>query len=111
MFTVACLVLVALGCIAIVRMLERERLLLRKLRGRGALDTTTALSVEGLSIDERDCLERLTAAGVVNIRDGRCYLVPAGVRDFRRKRTRLALSGALGALALAVLLARMILHR
>jgi hypothetical protein len=105
---VACLVFIALCCLSVVRKLERERRLLGKLRGRGNSD---AISLRDLTEDERDCAESLSESGVLTIRQNRCYLEPVQLPVFRRKRLRLALSGGLIALVLALLVAALTLHR
>jgi hypothetical protein len=109
LLTVACLVLIALCCISAVRKLERERRLLRKLRARSA--DGREISLSELTEDERDCALILAASGVLTIRQNRCYLQPGELPTFRRKRVRLALSGGLGALILALVVAVLILHR
>jgi hypothetical protein len=109
LFAVACLVFIALCCIAGVRKLERERRLLRKLRSAGVSDG--GVSLRELSDDERDCAESLVTAGILTIRQNRCYLRSAELPVFRRKRLRLALSGGLAALVLALVVAVLILHR
>ena len=109
LFAVACLVLIALCCISAVRKLERERRLLRKLRAAGARSESIPLSE--LTEDEQDCARSLSASGVLTIRQNRCYLQSGELPVFRRKRLRLALSGGLGALILALVVAVLILHR
>jgi hypothetical protein len=112
LLTVACLVLIALCCISAVRKLERERRLLRKLRSGGASDSGGgSIPLSELTEDERDCAQSLSASGVLTIRQNRCYLQSGELPAFRRKRTRLALSGGLGALILALVVAVLILHR
>jgi hypothetical protein len=111
LLAVACLVVIALSCIFVVRKIERERRLLRKLRGRGAVDSDTSVSVRDLTDDERDCAVSLATAGVLTIRQNGCYLRSAELPEFRRKRVRLALSGGVTALILALLAAVLILHR
>ena len=106
LLAVACLVLIALSCISVVRTLERERTLLRKLRARGG-----ALHLENLTEDERDCAKSLATAGVLTIERHRCYVRSAELPVFERKRVRLALSGGVIALVLAVVVAVLILHR
>jgi len=110
LLTVACLVLIALACISIVRKLERERRLLGQLRARGAHSPETGLALKDLHVDDRDCLRSLQSAGGVSVSQGRCYLDAASLPPFRRRRVRLALSGALIALLLAVLIASAILR-
>jgi hypothetical protein len=109
LLAVACLVFIALCCISVVRKLERERRLLRKLRGRGAVDPGMPLAE--LSDDERDCAESLAIAGVLTIRQNGCYVRSTEMPVFRRKRVRLALSGGFAALVLALVVAVLILHR
>jgi hypothetical protein len=111
LLTVACLVLIALCCISVVRKLESERRLLKKLRARGAVDDSSTVPLRELTEDERDCAQQLAAAGVLTIRQNRCYLRSTEMPVFRRKRVRLALSGAAGALVLALAVAVLILHR
>lgn len=111
LFAVACLVLIALCCISVVRKLERERRLLKKLRAREARKAGAPVALSELSDDERDCAQSLAAAGVLTIRQNRCYLRSAELPVFRRKRVRLALSGAVAALILALAVAVLILHR
>jgi hypothetical protein len=111
LLTVACLVFLALGCLSVVRSLERERRLVRKLRARGAINPSAAVPIDELTEDERDCARSLATAGVLNLKGRGCYLRSSELPLFRRKRVRLALSGALGVLALAVVLAVLILHR
>lgn len=109
LLAVACLVFIALCCISVVRKLERERRLLRKLRGRE--DAGSPVQLRELSEDERDCAESLAMAGVLTIRQNGCYLRSTEMPVFRRKRVRLALSGGLAALILALVVAVLILHR
>lgn len=108
---VACLVFIALCCISVVRKLERERRLLKKLRGGGAVDIGSSIQLRDLTEDERDCADSLAAAGVLTIRQNRCYLQAGELPVFRRKRLRLALSGGFVALVLALVVAVLILHR
>jgi hypothetical protein len=111
LLTAACLVFIALACISVVRKLERERRLVGKLRARRAIDPRSAVPLKVLTPDERDCAISLAGAGVLTIRQEHCYIREAEVPLFRRKRMRLALSGALGAALLAVVVAALILHR
>ena len=111
LLAVACLVFIALCCISVVRKLERERRLLRKLRGRGAVDADRSVPLRELSEDERDCAESLAIAGVLTIRQNGCYVRSTEMPVFRRKRVRLALSGGFAALVLALVVAVLILHR
>ncbi|HEY4213314.1 MAG TPA: hypothetical protein VGM84_17670 [Steroidobacteraceae bacterium] len=109
--TAAILIFIALSCVAAVRRLERDRRILRVLRERAAYDVRTAVRLDSLNPDERDSAEALAQAGVVAIRENRCYLLRSQVTTFRSKRIRLALSGALGAVLIAILLALLILRR
>ena len=109
--TAAILIFIALSCLAAVRRLERDRRLLTKLRQHGAYDFQSAVPLNSLNADDRDSAESLAQASVVAISENRCYLVQSEVSVFRRKRTRLALSGALGALIVAILVAILILRR
>ncbi len=111
LLSVACLVFIALCCISVVRKLEREQRLLGKLRARGALDARSAIPLHELNEDERDCAESLATAGVLTIRQNGCYVRSGELPVFRRKRVRLALSGGVAALILAVVVAVLILHR
>jgi hypothetical protein len=111
LLAVACLVFIALGCLSVVRKLERERRLLRKLRGLGAVDNRTSVPLRDLTDDERDCAISLATAGVLTIRQNGCYLRSTELPVFRRKRVRLALSGGVAALILALVVAVLILHR
>ncbi len=111
LLAVACLVFIALCCISVVRKLERERRLLKKLRTLRAFDLHSAVSLRELTEDERDCAESLAIAGVLTIQRNECYLRSGELPVFRRKRVRLALSGGLAALILAVVVAVLILHR
>jgi hypothetical protein len=111
LLAVACLVFIALCCISVVRKLERERRLLRRLRSHRALDYGSSVHLQELTDDERDCAESLATAGVLTIWQNRCYLRSAELPVFRRKRVRLALSGALAGLILALTVAVLILHR
>ncbi len=109
--TAAALIVIALAALAVSRKLERERRLLRKLKARGALDPQNGLPLDGLSEDERASAESLAAGGVLGIRENRCHIRASELATFRRKRIRLALSGAFGALLLACLVAVLILRR
>jgi hypothetical protein len=111
LLAVTCLVFIALCCISVVRKLERERRLLRKLRARGAVNASSPVLLRELTEDERDCAESLATAGVLTIRQNGCYLRSTEMPVFRRKRVRLALSGGLAALVLALVVAVLILHR
>ncbi|MBV8803967.1 MAG: hypothetical protein JO042_02945 [Sinobacteraceae bacterium] len=111
LLVVASLVFIALCCISIVRKFERERRLLRKLRGRGAFDVGTSVPLRDLTEDERDCVESLATAGILTIRQNGCYLRVGELPVFRRKRLRLAVSGGFIALVLALVVAVLILHR
>ncbi|HKZ74172.1 MAG TPA: hypothetical protein VJ011_08910 [Steroidobacteraceae bacterium] len=109
--TALCLVLIALACIAVARRFERERRLIAKLRRRDAFDADRALSARHLSDDERDTVTDLTRAGVLRERGGSHYIDAASLAVFRRKRVRVALSGALVALAVCAFVAAAILGR
>jgi hypothetical protein len=114
--TAAILIVIALACLAVVRRLERDRRLLAILREHRAYDFDNAVALDSLDPEQRESAESLTKAGVIAIRRGptgkaECYLVQSEVPIFRRKRTRLALVGAIGALALAVFVALVILRR
>ena len=107
LLAVACLVLIALSCISVVRTLERERRLLRKVRAYGA----HPVPLRDLTEDERDCASSLAKAGVLTIRQNGCYVRSAELSVFKRKRVRLVLSGGVSALILALIVAALILHR
>jgi hypothetical protein len=107
--TVAALSVIALGCIAVARRLERERRLLRRLKASEAFAPGRSVELEQLSDDERDTAHSLAAAGVVRTSDGRCWLVPEALADHHRRRLRLALAGSLAALALGTLVAALML--
>jgi hypothetical protein len=111
LLAVACFVFIALCCVSLVRKLERERRLLGKLREKGAVDIDSSVPLHDLSDDERDCAESLAIAGVLTIRRNGCYLRSTELPVFRRKRLRLALSGGLAALVVALVVAVLILHR
>jgi hypothetical protein len=111
LLAVACLVFIALGCISVVRKLERERHLLRKLRGRGAIDAGSSMPLCDLTDDERDCAISLATAGVLTIRANGCYVRSTEMPVFQRKRVRLAVSGGVVALILSLIVAVLILHR
>ena len=106
----AALIGIALTCLAITRKLERERRLLAKLRARGAVDSRNDVPLSELSDDERDAAESLTAAGLLGMRQNRCYIRTVEFGTFRRKRLRLVVSGAVGAAVLACLVALLILR-
>jgi hypothetical protein len=103
--TAVLLILIALTCIAFAKRMERERRLLRKLR-----DNEGTLSFDDLSDDERATAESLRRAGVLRKDRDRGYVHPEGLKAFRQKRLRFALSGALGALALGAIVAYALLH-
>jgi hypothetical protein len=106
----AALIGIALTCLAISRRFERERRLLARLRARGAVDSTNEVLLSELSDDERDAAESLATAGVLGIRGNRCYIRGVESVTFRRKRLRLLVSGAFGALLLCCLVALVILR-
>jgi hypothetical protein len=109
--TAAALIVIALACVVVSRKLEHERRLLRKLRTRSAAEAHRGLSLDELSDGERDAAVSLAASGILVIRQNRCHVRTDEVATFHRKRFRLVLSGALGALLLACLVAVLILHR
>ena len=111
MATALILILIALACLAGVRRIERDRRLMAKLRTHGAFDPQSALSLDRLSVDERDCAETLARAGVIAILRNRCHIVQSQLTMFRRKRIRVAISVAVIALVLAALAATVILRR
>lgn len=103
--TAVVLILIALTCIAFAKRLERERRLLRKLRENGG-----SISFAQLTDDERDTAESLQTAGVLRKDRNRGYVQPEGLKSFKRKRVRFALSGALVALLLAIVVAVILLR-
>ena len=105
------LVAIALACLTITRKLERERRLLAKLRERAGAAPACGVPLDELTDDERDAAESLAAAGVLEIRQRRCALRPVELDRFRRKRLRLVVTGGVGALVLACLVALLILRR
>ena len=107
LLAVACLVLIALSCISVVRTLERERRLLRKLRAQGI----GPVPMRNLTDDERDCAKSLAGVGVLTIERGGCYVRSAELPVFKRKRMRLVLSGGAIALILSLVVAVLILRR
>lgn len=111
LFTAAALIAIALACLVVSRKLEHERRLMAKLRKHGAVSPDSGVSLSGLSDGERDAADSLAMAGVLVLKADRCYIQPGHVPAFRRKRTRLAISGALGAVLLAGLIAMLILRR
>jgi hypothetical protein len=112
LLTVACLVLIALVCVSIVRTLERERRLLRKLKAQAAVDVQSAVSLDRLTLDERDSAQSLAKAGVLTILHSRCYITsPTELHRFNRKRGRLGLWGGLCALLVAIVIAAVMLGR
>jgi hypothetical protein len=114
--TAAILISIALACLALARRMERDRRLLATLREHRAFDCEKAVPLDSLSPEQKETAESLAETGVIAIRRGSsgkagCYLVQSQVPLFRRKRTRLAVIGAMGALALAVVVAILILRR
>jgi hypothetical protein len=103
--TAVLLILIALTCIAFAKRMERERRLLQKLRERDGV-----VSFDELSDDERDTAEALREAGVLRKDRNRGYVHPEGLKTFRRKRLRFALSGALAALMLGAIVAYALLR-
>src|SRR5262245_37993546 len=108
--TAALLILVALTCLAIVKRLEGERRMIRKLRELRATDTGKAIPLNDLDDEQRDTLERLRAAGVIRMDRTRGYINPEALRTFKGKRMRFALTGGLFAALLAIAIAYIILH-
>ena len=108
--TAALLILVALTSIAIAKRLEGERRMIRKLRELRAEDASKAIPLEDLDDVERDTLERLRAAGVIRMDRTRGYINRDALRNFKGKRMRFAITGALFALLLAMAIAYIILH-
>ena len=108
--TAALLILVALTCIAMAKRLEGERRMIRKLRELRADGRDSAIPLEGLDDVERDTLERLRAAGVIRMDRSRGYINPDALRTFKGKRTRFALTGALLALVLVMLIVYVVLR-
>ena len=76
-----------------------------------SIDTRSSVPLVDLTDDERDCAISLATAGVLTIRQNGCYVRSTELPVFRRKRVRLALSGGLAALILALVVAVLILHR
>ena len=109
--TVALLVMVALGCIAFARRLESERRLVARLRERASAAPGSGLLANSLSFSEQEAARSLSNAGAIVERAGCYHLEPERLRVFRRKRLRLTISGALGALGLAIAIAALLLHR
>ena len=110
--TAALLVLVALTCIAIAKRLEGERRMIRKLRELRATGPEAArpIPLEGLNEVERDTLERLREAGVLRMDQTRGYIDVAALKAFKGRRLRFALTGALTALVLAIMIAVIVLR-
>jgi hypothetical protein len=108
--TAGLLILIALTCIAISKRLEGERRMLRKLRQMRESGAAGAIPLDGLSDVERDTLERLRDAGVVRMDRSRGYINPDALQAFKGKRTRFALTGALFALILAILVTYIVLR-
>jgi hypothetical protein len=102
--TAVVLVVIALTCITFAKRLERERRLLRKLR-----ENEGTVSFNSLSEDERDTAESLTKAGVLR-KDRTRFVHSEGLKAFKQKRVRLALSGAAAALLLGVVVAFILLR-
>ena len=109
-FTAACLILIALTCIAIAKRLERERRLLTRLRGAQAFDFEHGVPLDQLSDEARDTADAMASAGVLRVERNRCYIRQVELKSFRRKRLRIVLSGATAALLLAVVIAVAILR-
>jgi hypothetical protein len=103
-FTAACLILIALTCIAIAKRLERERRLLARLRSIQAFDPEHAVSLDRLNDEERDAAHVLADAGVLRVEGNRCYIRQVELKSFRRRRVRVVLVGATAALVLGVII-------
>ena len=108
--TAALLVLVALTCIAIAKRLESERRVIRKLRELRATESPQTIPLDGISDVERDTLDRLREAGVLRMDSTRGYIDPSALKAFKGRRLRFALTGALCALTLAMLIAVILLR-
>jgi hypothetical protein len=106
--TAALLILVALTCIAIAKRLEGERRMIRMLRDRRASEK--GIHLDDLDEGERDTFDRLRAAGVARMDRSRGYINAEALRTFKGKRMRFALTGAMCALLLAMVIAYVILH-
>ena len=102
--TAGSLILIALTCIAIAKRLERERRFLRRLRDEDAV------SLDSLTDDERETAEHLRAAGVLRMDSRRGVVEPVGLREYQRKRVRVAMTGAVIALVLGLGVAYAILR-
>ena len=109
--TAGLLILVGLVCIAISKRLESERRMIAKLRELRDQNSTGAVPLDGLSVVERDTLERLREAGVIRMDRTQGYINPEALRAFKGKRIRFALTGVLFASALVVLIALFVLRR
>ncbi|MGE0583411.1 MAG: hypothetical protein AB7P31_14910 [Steroidobacteraceae bacterium] len=109
--TAAVLAMIVLACSAVARRLGRERGLIAALRARGAIDAAHALPLESLGDAEREAADVLRAAGVVAVTRGRCHLVAPALAPFRRKRLRLALTGAVAIALLAAGVVAFVLAR
>ncbi len=108
--TAGLLILIALICIAISKRLEGERRMIRKLRELRETGFAGAIPLDGLSDVERDTLERLRDAGVIRMDRTRGYINPEALQAFKGKRMRFALTGALLALVLAMLIVYVVLR-
>ena len=108
--TAGLLILVGLVCIAISKRLEAERRMIAKLRELRDTNATGSIPLDGLSVVERDTLERLREAGVVRMDRTQGYINPEALKAFKGKRMRFALTGALLALLLTVLIAFVVLR-
>lgn len=100
--TAVVLTLIALACGAVARRLERERRLVAALRARGAIDAAHAIPLDALGDAERDAVDALRSAGVVEVARERCHLMSPALAPFKRKRVRLALTAVIAAVLLAV---------
>ena len=108
--TAGLLIVIALVCIATAKRLEGERRMIRKLRQLRESGSASAIPLEGLDDVERDTLERLRYAGVIRMDRTRGYIDPEALQAFKGKRVRFALSGALFALVLAMLIVYVVLR-
>ena len=97
LLAVGCLVVIALTCLVLLRALEREWRLLRKLQALPDF----ALALDHLSEDELNCARTLARTGVLILRDGHCYMRPGELAVFRARRIRLAACIGLTAAILA----------
>ncbi|MEJ1966396.1 MAG: hypothetical protein WDO56_34530 [Gammaproteobacteria bacterium] len=69
-----------------------------------------AIPLDGLDEVERDTLDRLRDAGVLRMDRRSGYIDPEALQAFKGKRVRFALTGALLALVLAMLIVYVVLR-